>query len=81
MKRKMNKKTITSMLALSATACLSLGVSAITASAGNGVVDTYGLTATDAFEICGAGIRFAEDDQTSGIRFAVGIEIATKNIF
>ncbi len=74
MKMKMNKKTITSMLALSATACLSLGVSAITASAGNGVVDTYGLTATDAFEICGAGIRFAEDDQTSGIRFAVGIE-------
>ncbi|MBR4942737.1 MAG: hypothetical protein IKZ28_01790, partial [Clostridia bacterium] len=72
MKVKTNKKVMASILALSATACLSIGVSAITATAEN--VDTYGLTATDAFEICGASVRFAEDEQTSGIRFAVGIE-------
>ena len=76
MKVKMNsKKLIASLLALSATACLSVGASAIIASAeGETAVDTYGLSATDAFEIYGAGIRFAEDELTSGIRFAIGVE-------
>ena len=74
MKVKMNKKLMASILALSATACFSVGVSAVTANAENSVTDTYGLATAGAFEICGAGIRFAEDAETSGIRFAVGIE-------
>ena len=66
---------LATILTFSATACLSVGIGAIKASADGAVVDTtYGLTATDAFEICGAGIRFSEDENTSGIRFAVGIE-------
>ena len=40
MKVKMNKKLMTSILALSATACFSVGVSAITAKAENNATDT-----------------------------------------